>query len=222
MSDTPFMASDFLLSAEMSALGAVVAESAHLEDTLDRIIMGITHLKRRQYVALMSGRMFGAKLAILKELGLLKLRSKENKKAVFSELMDQLSALNGERTIAVHGLWGPTGGTLSMLKARVSGKWTAANLPTGEAVHVKGKKESKIKAERLTALATTIAEGRFKLFCFWRDNWMPRGNPEVASSKTGLTFTKVPGGVLDVAISKFDQVRKGPRSRLKTRGKAKR
>jgi hypothetical protein len=222
ISNKPIMASGFLISAEMAALGAVVVESAHLEDTLDRIIMGITHLKRQQYIAMMGGRMIGAKLGILKELGLLKLRSKENRQRAFGALMDQLSALNGERTIAVHGLWAPTGGTLLILRERVSEKWPVEILPTGEAVHMKGKKKTKIKAERLAALATTIAGGRFNLFCFWRDNWMPRGNPEVTSSKTGLTLTKVPGGALDAAVSEFDPALRRPRSKLKPRGRTRR
>jgi hypothetical protein len=104
----------------------------------------------------------------LKELGLLKLKSKKKQQA-FTFLINNLSSLNAERNTAVHGRWGPEGGiTLSMLSALFERK-TLKKL--GEATHKKGRgKVLKLKAQRLKDLALRIDQGNHDLYRFWKDN----------------------------------------------------
>lgn len=110
---------------DLAALGSVVAESAHLESTLDLIILLITRMGESEYEVFMRGKMIGAKLEIVKELGVLKLRSKKRQRA-WMQLIDGLKSLNSDRVIAVHGLWGPAGGyTRGNLMAASKGWWPA-------------------------------------------------------------------------------------------------
>jgi hypothetical protein len=153
---------DLILSKEQqAALGVVVGEFARLDGTLDMLIGHLAGLGGPQYAVLMRGKMLGAKLEIFKEIGLLKLKSK-SKKAVFTALLEELANLNGERTVAVHGLWQPKGGfTLAMLVRGFDTK-------ESEAVHKKGK----LSAQRLSDIVENLDSAHTRLFTFWRDTWL--------------------------------------------------
>jgi hypothetical protein len=150
-----------LTRGQLEALGLLVGEFARLEATLDMLIMHLARLSTEQYVAFMQGKMLGAKLTTLKEIGLQKLRSRK-RKAVFRGLIDDLASLNGERTVAVHGLWQPKGGlTLALLMK-------GFNTAESEAVHRKGK----LTAERLVEVVTSLDEAHSRLYSFWKSTWL--------------------------------------------------
>jgi hypothetical protein len=148
----------------------VVSGSAQLEDTIDLLIQSLAKLREQQFEVLVGGKMIGNKLNILKDLGLLKLKSQKKQQA-FTDLINNLSALNAERNTAVHGRWGPEGGmTFSMLASLLEGK--ALN-KLGEATHKKGRgKVLKLKSQRLDDLALRIDQGCHDLYGFWKDNWL--------------------------------------------------
>lgn len=156
------MRTDTVLSREqLEALGLLVGEFARLESTLDMLIMSLASLSSAQYAAFMRGKMLGAKLDVLKELGLQKLQSRR-KRTLFTDLVDEAARLNGERTVAVHGLWKP------------KGEFTLGNITLGfntgesEAVHRKGR----LKAERLGQLVNKLYEAHSQLYRFWKNTWL--------------------------------------------------
>jgi hypothetical protein len=166
------MVKDFLSQKEMAAIGSVVAESANLERCLDGYIMKISRLNRAQYDVLVGGKMLGAKIAIFKDLGLLKIKSKKKQKG-FSKTMDSLSLRNAERVVAIHGIWAPAGGiTSELVEGMFSGKLKPNHLPPGVAIHRKGRgKWFKMEAKHLEDLAQEIVDGMGELTKFWDPKW---------------------------------------------------
>jgi hypothetical protein len=159
-----------LTDAERAALGSVVAESANLESSVDFILLHLTNLTHTAYDAMMGGKMLGAKLDVLKAIGLAKLRSKKRKKT-FNDLMGKLTSLNGQRTIAVHGIWGPEGhNALRWLVDIAQGK----KLPAA-AKHKKGI----LQAAKLETLAKKLSEENSALWSYWRAVWF---SPTIARS----------------------------------------
>jgi hypothetical protein len=160
--------SDCLSQKEMAAIGSVVAESAQLEMNLDSGIRYLTKLKREQYYILVGTRMLGAKIAIYKDLGLLKLKSKQKQKK-FTKIMDKLAVLNSERASVVHGIWMPAGGVTSeLVDAMFSGRLKRSDMPPGMAIHKKGRgKFFKIESTHLETLAQELTDGIHDLVRFW-------------------------------------------------------
>lgn len=166
------MVKDFLSQKEMAAIGSVVAESAQLERSLDGHIMKITKLHQAQYEVLMGGKMLGAKIAVFKELGLLKIKSEKRRKA-FIKIMDNFTHLSSERVVAVHGRWIPTGGVTSeLVEGMFSGRLKPGHLPPGIAIHKRGKdKWFKLEAKHLDDLAEELVDGMMRLTKFWDPKW---------------------------------------------------
>jgi hypothetical protein len=156
----------WLTDDERAALGSVVVESANLEATVDLVLLHLTNLTHTAYEVLMGGRMLGAKLDALRVIGLAKLRSKKRKKA-FTAIMDNLAHLNSQRTIAVHGIWGPDEGggvALNQLLGFALGKRPGQ----ATASHRKGV----LKAAKLGSLSKKLNEGNSALFAYWRTVWL--------------------------------------------------
>jgi len=162
------MVKDFLSQKEMAAIGSVVAESAQFERSLDRFIMNITRLNRAQYDVLVGTRMLGAKIAIFKELGMAKLRSKKRQRQ-FTQIMDDFTQLNAERVVAVHGMWGPTGGvTNELIDAIFTGRINQSQMPPAVVIHRKGRgRYFKMEAKSLDEIAQGFSDGIHELAKFW-------------------------------------------------------
>jgi hypothetical protein len=110
-------------------------------------------------------------LDVLKIIGLAKLRSKKRKKA-FNDLMGRLTSLNGQRTIAVHGIWEPEGNNaMRWLMDIVQGK----QLPAAAAKHKKGI----LPAAKLETIARKLSDENTALWVFWRAVWF---SPTMARS----------------------------------------
>jgi hypothetical protein len=166
---------DFLNEKERAALGEVAAESAQLESTTETMLKIVLKLTDAEYDAIIGGKMFGAKLDILKEVGLCRLRGKKRKKhkQQFIVLMDHLKSLVGQRNIAIHGNWGPEGGfTLATLATLMDGTYVPR---PAAAIHKKGKKTSTLKVARLEHLAAELNEGGSLLWDFAKVTWLKVG-----------------------------------------------
>jgi hypothetical protein len=153
-----------LTPVQLQALGLLVGEFARVELTLDLLIMHLARLSPAQYATFMQGKMLNAKLTTLKEIGTQKLRS-QKRKVLFKSLVDTLADLNGQRTVAVHGLWQPKGGYTLALFAK--GFSTAES----EAVHKKGT----LRAERLVDLVKSLDDAHTRLYSFWKTTWLDPG-----------------------------------------------
>ena len=155
---------NWLTDDERAALGSVVVESADLESRVDLILLHLTNLNYTAYEVLMGGRMLGAKLEALKIIGLAKLRSEKRKRA-FAAIMGNLTSLNSQRTIAVHGSWGPEDGVpLNQLIEIAIGKRPVV----ATASHKKGV----LKAAKLDLLSKKLSEGNKALYAYWRTVWL--------------------------------------------------
>jgi hypothetical protein len=171
---------DFLTQSEMAAIGSVVAESAQLENVLEGFIIGMTKLSQAQYDILVGARMMGAKIAIVKDLGLLKLKSEKRKKA-FTKVMDKLARLNVDRVGVVHGLWRPEGGvTFELVDGAMSGRITRDQVPPGIAYHRKGRgKWFKMEAKDLDGLAQELTDSISELIKVWDPRYFRQMEKEI-------------------------------------------
>jgi hypothetical protein len=157
----------FLNFKQRAALGAVVSECATLESTLDMMISAMTKLGEVELDILIGGAMLGRKIDILKDLGILKLKSKK-KKNKFAHIMGSLSSLNSDRVTIVHGAWSPPGGKMPL-------SWLATGIPqsvNAEAVHRKYGKTKTFKAEKLDETAAAIDTCHSDLWNFWMGNFI--------------------------------------------------
>jgi hypothetical protein len=170
---------DFLTEKEMAAIGSVVAESAHLENVLEAFIIQMTKLSQAQYDILIGAKMMGAKIAIVKDLGLLKLKSEKRRKA-FTKVMDSLARLNADRVGVVHGLWRPEGGvTFELVDGAMTGRITRDQVPPGIAYHKKGKKWFKMEAKDLDGLAQDLTDTISELIKVWDPRYFRQMEKEI-------------------------------------------
>jgi hypothetical protein len=162
---------NYISTEELAALGAVVAESAHLEAMIDRMLVEITRLKQAEYDLLVSGAMLGRKVELLRDLGLLKWKSKRKGEA-FRAVINQVSEVNGKRATAVHGLWEPVGGmTVEIMTTIILRGLKPSSIPQRQAIHKKRGKVVTLDAEELMGLADAILLAKRDLAQFWRLNW---------------------------------------------------
>lgn len=159
-----------LTTAQLIALGRVVAESSKTEAWVNFILNVLTRLNLFEFDLLIHRLKHHEKLQALKALGLKKLRSKK-KQAKFSQIIDRLSNLNTDRNIAVHGQWEPIGGPT--LGESLGGFGPDHELRPAHAVNRKGKgKTTNLSAKRLEDLADNIATHCEELVGFWTTNWL--------------------------------------------------
>jgi hypothetical protein len=82
--------------------------------------------------------------------------------------MGNLSALNNDRVVVVHGVWGAPGGKVKL-------SWLATGIPTdtpAEAIHKKHGRVRTFKAEKLQETAYAISNRHRDLFKFWMDHFI--------------------------------------------------
>lgn len=111
--------------------------------------------------------MLGRKIDILKDLGKLKLKSKERKNK-FAHIMGSLSSLNSDRVTIVHGAWSPPGGKMPL-------SWLATGIPhnvNAEAIHRRYGKIKSFKAEKLDETTAAIDACHDDLWNFWMENFI--------------------------------------------------
>lgn len=154
-----------LTTEQLAALGSIAMESAYLEDLVDMLIGEITKLSDEQLRAILPGAMLAAKLDILKNLAVLKLKSKSKQQKI-SSIIAELKHLNGQRTIAIHGQWQ----SLQKFTLADIANGLAIEIGNAEATHVRGNKQpAKLNAGKLQDIADGISEYRDQLFHFWLD-----------------------------------------------------
>lgn len=157
-----------LTTEQLAALGSIAMESAYLEDLVDMLIGEIAKLSDAQFRALLPGAMLAAKLGILNDLAILKLKSKAKKEKI-SSIITNLKHLNSQRTTAIHGQWT----SLERLSFADIAKGASFTVGNAEAIHVRGKKQpSKLHASRLQDIADGISEYRDQLFHFCLQSWI--------------------------------------------------
>ena len=131
-------ARNLLAKEQLAALGEIAAESAQLEATVDLMIQIALKINIAEFDALVSGRMLGAKVDVLKTCGLSRLpgKRKKSRRHQFTVLMDHIKHLLSKRAVAIHGIWEPEGG---MNLGNLMAGW-AGDLQPGkaEAKHKKG------------------------------------------------------------------------------------
>jgi len=164
-----FASTSVLTQAQLAAIGEIAVESAYLDGMVDFLIAQILNISEEKYYVVSNGVMLGTKLDILRNLGLIRLRSKK-RKLEWENIVSQVKHLNSQRTIAIHGYWqSKHGRKLSDLNKET---WI---LPSGEAqaVHKRGKKKPSIlDAQNLQKLAYDIHDNRNKLMIFYANSWM--------------------------------------------------
>jgi len=157
-----------LTTEQLAALGSIAMESAYLEDLVDMLIGEIAKLSDAQFRALLPGAMLAAKLDILHDLAILKLKSK-TKIEKFGLIIAKLKHLNSQRTIAIHGQWQ----SLERISFAELAQGASFKLGNAEATHVRGKKQpSKLHASKLHDIADGISEYRDQLFHFCLQSWI--------------------------------------------------
>jgi hypothetical protein len=149
-----------LTEEQHAAIGMIAVESAYLEDQIDWMIGHLTKLSSEQQGILISSAKLTNKIDVLRKLGNLRLKSQERKKQ-FKEILDNLAHQNTQRNIAIHGIW-------SFADPRITLASLASNQPLGPAFAKHGpKKENKLRADQLGAIAQKISEGNLKLRKFF-------------------------------------------------------
>ncbi len=88
----------------LASIGAIAAESAYLERFIETVILGLAKLPPEVGPLVCKG-MIDAKIDLLRELGNIKLKRFPRRKAKFAEIISELKRTNGERSIAIHGIW---------------------------------------------------------------------------------------------------------------------
>jgi len=130
------------------------------------MISSVANLSEDQTSIFLSKAMLSAKLDILRDLGLLKLRSKIRQDN-FRRIISDLKLLNGQRTIAIHGKWEPKGGfkLKDIIYFSPSGE--------AEASHKRGKKEpTKLSSAQLLKVPIKIDASCTELYKFWIELWV--------------------------------------------------
>jgi hypothetical protein len=79
---------------QFAAIGRIAVESAYLEELVEFVIREITRLSSGQMTAVFPGVMLSSKLDILRDLGVLKLRSKKKKDEFIKLIGDTVSSPN--------------------------------------------------------------------------------------------------------------------------------
>lgn len=143
-----------LTTEQLAALGRITLESAYLERLVDTLIMEIAKLSDEQFRALLPGAMLAAKLEILNNLAILKLKSKSKKEKIGS-IISKLKHLNSQRTIAIHGQWQ----SLEKISFADFAKGDSIRIGNAEATHVRGNRQpSKLHVSKLQDIADGISE----------------------------------------------------------------
>lgn len=161
-----------LTTEQLAAIGSIAVESAYLEDFVDFMIAWLAGLPDEQLSILIPRAMLDGKLDILRNLGIIKLRSKRRKEE-FQQIIAKLKELNSQRNIAVHGNWQ----SKEMHRLSDIGKGIPVQIGNAEA---RGKKQNSVlHASKLQTVAISIADYREKLFHFCFDTWV---NPSIRRS----------------------------------------
>ncbi|HTE14915.1 MAG TPA: hypothetical protein VK642_07535 [Burkholderiales bacterium] len=160
-----------LTKDQLAALGSIAAESTYLENLVDVVVSDVSGLNDEKLKIMIPSIMMQGKLEILKEFGLLKLKSKKLK-INFSILIGELKHTNSERNQAIHGYWiDPQRGTGGLISSAM-GNSIQSQIGDAVAIQLRHKKTPALSSKRLEAIAVEIAATRTKLFKFWKNHWI--------------------------------------------------
>jgi hypothetical protein len=148
---------------QLASLGAVVAESAYLEDMVGYLIGELTRMKKEQLDLFLAKAMLHAKIELLAEIGALRLKSRRRKER-FAKIISDLKANNSERVTAVHGVWVPEYPHPINSLSQLMGPFADVS-----AKHPRGPKMS---ASKLDKLADKISAGQGELLEFATKAWL--------------------------------------------------
>lgn len=160
------MSQTVLTTEQLAAIGSIAVESAYLEDIVETLIYKLSGLTRKKGEIFLEKFMLDSKLNLLKELGMIKLKSKK-RKLVLSELIGEIKQANSDRTLAIHGFWIP-------------GKITLASIAKGEleqdakAVRSNSRRQGSLSAHKLADIAKRVSDGRYELFVFFQKFLSPK------------------------------------------------
>jgi len=154
------IAQSVLSTDQLAAIGCIAVESAYLEDTVETIIYNLSGLTREKGEIFIDKFMLDSKLNLLKELSIIKFKSKK-RKLFLSELIGEIKSANSERIIAIHGLW------TQDINALLSGHGA-------KAMRSNSRRPASLSAHKLEDVAKRISDGHYELCMYFQKFLIPK------------------------------------------------